>query len=1285
MIRRVRQVDTPLERTVRRIARQLWRRRSIYCAFQFGLASLALVLAFTAVLKFLPHDGAARYTVLGVFVLIEAIAAWLLLMRPLRQAIDLQKAALYLDEKHPELENRVVSAIEFNEALRGERPAWFITRLHVDSWRAVKKIPFNELMDSRRAVQWSIVGALAWLGVFGCIGLYRNLWLPDIEVLKSVNVFRSKKLEFAVEPGSVRVRRGESPVVRVLWRQSPQAASIRWQTPGGQWQTAAMEEGASARVHYHQFANVQSDVLYQIRIGETGSEVYRIAVWTSAEVESIDLTYRYPDYLKQPAAEVPHAGDITAVVGTQVGVAVTVNKPLKSAQLTLGDGSNVALREVNPTRWEGALPVARNDVYRVNLTDPEGLKNQYVPEYRITAQPDNPPEVTIDFPRGDMDVTSIDELPFEFKVDDDFGLENYGIQIEVAGREPVRVPLKSDGAETSRTAAGRHTLMLETMNLSPGDLVTWVVWANDRKPGREAFETLGYPYFLEIRPFRREFEEAVSDQSSQEQQQQQQGQNGNNPAMSQKEVLIATWNLRREAKTLKQSEFEDRLKRIKEAQGRVKQQLAERGLAAGANSAAQKGAIESIDKALEALDGTKWPEPSGSLSEAIRHMQTAHQQLLKARPNRSQIQMARNQSGNQGQNQQSNQREINELELRRNRNFYEQERRVQQQREATQAALNDLKDLARRQQMINEEINKLISEMEKADPQRREELARQLERLREEERRALAQLDQAQRNMANDRMDRQQAGETNRALQQARQQMTRSLDNMQRGDVQQARAAGSRASQALNEAGQALERLSRDGAAQRLAELQKRVREMGEREDGILKRIGELRDQRDTPGSLRRDENVERKHEETLKEKDALARDFRDALQDAANLSKGAEASQELMARRLGDWLRQTSREEIPENIEKARRLVEAGIWDPAMEAENQIREKLAQAEKNLANVAEGAVADDLEGMRKALEELRRMREAEEQRRNGAQANAAGQRPGARPEDQPSGERSRQAGERSPQPGDRSQQPGEQSQQPGERSPQPGEQSQQQPGGGRPDQRNSDPNRRGADPNQQGANPDQRNSADQQNANSGQRGPNPRDPNQRDANQRNGERNQAGVNSNPRDAQANATDRQAGERQANAGRSAGASDRATADANRGGGWRDWMAPRSDEEMRRFMEQDYRDWIDRIRDAEATLPNDSGARQNLGRAREAISELRRNFRGATSHTEGPPRFDLVKQMVGVPLGMAAEELERQIRKREDAEKLILTDEDAVPEKYRKRVANYYEALSEDKAK
>ncbi len=1225
MTGRVEWQERLLRQAVGQVARRCRRRRLLQCGFRFGLASLALAAVFTFILAAVAAQGPLRYAALGLFAAAEITAAWLLMLRPLRRPISLQQAALLIDERHPELEQRIITAIECSESRTDAQSAWLVARLIEDSWRSAEQIPFRALLDVRRAVRWGVLGGLAWLGVFGVVGLYRNLWVPDIPLLRAMAPSAHKRYAFTVEPGDARVRRGESAVIRVLSDETPEVIVIRWRSGGGSWETAAMEQGATSRVHFHQFADLQTSLEYQVQFHATASRRYRITVWTPPEVLAIDLNYRYPEYLRMPPKHTPHGGDITAVAGTEVDVAVHVNKPLKQAELALQDNVRVALRETQPNRWEGKLQVLRNDVYRVHLFDIEGAANEYVPEHRITALPDNPPEIKIAFPRDDLDVTSIDEIPFEFTVSDDFGLSAYGLQIEVAGREPVRLPLGA-ARETTRTAAGRHLLMLEQMNVAVGDLITWAVWADDGKPGRAAFETLGDPYFLQIRPFRREFEEAVSDTSAQDrrQQQQQRQQGAGAAAANQKEVLIATWNLRREAKSLKPEEFDDRLTKIKEAQRQVQQQLTEGGLEGASDASILPQALDAVEQALTALDKAEWKDPSMPLSEAIRHMQNAHRLLLRARPERSQVQMARNRSG---QPNQGDRREIQELELRRNRNLYEQEQQVRQQREAVEAARNELRDLARRQRMINEEMNKLVSELEKDNAPRRDELARQLERLREEERRALQQLDQAERNAASGRMDTRQARDTSRALDQARQQMTRSLDNMERNQFQQARAAGARAARALDEAGEALERLSRDAAAEQMTELQRRMEDIGRREREAGRAVEQMRRQAEAPGSLRRSADLDRQREQTAAEKEALAQDFRQMLEEAAELARRAAATQELMSRRLGDWLRQTSREEIPEKMEESRQLVDFGIWNPALELEKRIQEKLAEAEKNLAAVADSVVRDDLEGMRRALDELRRLRDAERQQRQTAQAGAA--RPSK-------GERAEAGAEATSETAQA-----------------------RRPSAGQPQEQRAD--------RQSGSKQD---SASERTAGAAP------------------QRDQA-VRTDGQSGDASKQAARPGEKAPKGDKARAGGDRRTpgalADTARGGWGDDWLAPRTADQMREFLERGYLDWAERIHTAEALLPDDNNVRRQLERAREALLALRGHYRGRTSTSDGVPRFDLLKETVGIPLALAAEDLERQIRKSEDAEKLILTHEDAVPDKYRKRVAGYYEALSESENK
>jgi hypothetical protein len=93
------------------------------------------------------------------------------------------------------------------------------------------------------------------------------------------------------------------------------------------------------------------------------------------------------------------------------------------------------------------------------------------------------------------------------------------------------------------------------------------VWTEDQKPDRDPYETLGDPFFLEVRPFQRSFEEAVSNAGAN--QGQQGGAGESEETQGQKEVLIATWNLRRRAKEMAESEYGEKRNAVVEAQTKL--------------------------------------------------------------------------------------------------------------------------------------------------------------------------------------------------------------------------------------------------------------------------------------------------------------------------------------------------------------------------------------------------------------------------------------------------------------------------------------------------------------------------------------------------------------------------------------------------------------------------------------------------------------------------------------------------------------------------------------------
>lgn len=953
------------------VAKQVRRRQWMGRLKQFGWLAFGITWVFTGLLAVFSPDGRAGTILFVAYASSIVLSAGFILYRWSRRPITLEQVALYIDEHHPELENRIASALN----LATDRPAgaskWLIERFVEETVPIVLGTSFSDVI--RQRVSYGlIVSAVSILMSSGIVlYLFGSLWLPSLQFILPTKVAEVVALPFTVEPGDVRVRRGDNQMIWIRTKDVDRSLRMRWRMPGGAWQDSEVNRTDSENVMYYQFLNVQTDIDYQVLYGRRRSPSFRVTVWTPPEVESIDLIYHYPEYLQREAREVPNSGNITAIEGTVVDVEVWVNKIIKQADLILESGERLTLQQRADKLWFVPLTIERNDSYRIELFDLDEQESEYNPEYKITMARDKAPEIHIDFPRGDNEVTLLEEVPFDFNVSDDYGFREFGLQFEVAGREPVRITL-NEGSDLIMEAEGHHQMMLEDMNLEVGDFITWTIWATDTKPDRSEFELMGDPYFLEIRPFKRQYREAVS------------GAGGGGGGMqdddveqAQKDVLIATWNLRRESKYMDDEEFTEKREVIVETQGELLDKLAEAGGMMQSPNRDMLKLRESMRGSVEALTRAELPQPKADLSEATVHQQMSLRLIARLKPRQAEVQQQQGGGGGGGGGQE-NRPDISELEMARNRNFYEQESVTREQQEAADEVLKKIKELARRQQGVNEELAKLISEMQSAETEEeRQRLQRKLEHLREEMRENLESLDQARQQLSSDRLSNEQVRTAQEALERARRQMNRSLEQLERDRLQQARTSGSRAMDALGDIQRHLQQFGRGAAAERMRELQETMDGLRDRQHEIAAEAIQAREYHNSP-SMEDQKALETTTEDLQEKKEQLAQDFVKMMDEASEIAERSRQTQQLMSNKLGDWLRETSREGLLEDIEESQPFIEYGIWDTAVREERSIARKFDAAAERLRQVAENLVDDDLEAMQQALERMDNLLDREE-------------------------------------------------------------------------------------------------------------------------------------------------------------------------------------------------------------------------------------------------------------------------------------------------------------------
>ena len=94
------------------------------------------------------------------------------------------------------------------------------------------------------------------------------------------------------------------------------------------------------------------------------------------------------------------------------------------------------------------------------------------------------------------------------KADDDYGVKNVQMFYSVNGGPEKTIPLFG-GAKPLTEVTATHTIYLEELGLKAGDFVSYYAKATDNDGVQGAKTTTSDIYFVEIRPFRKDYKPAT--------------------------------------------------------------------------------------------------------------------------------------------------------------------------------------------------------------------------------------------------------------------------------------------------------------------------------------------------------------------------------------------------------------------------------------------------------------------------------------------------------------------------------------------------------------------------------------------------------------------------------------------------------------------------------------------------------------------------------------------------------------------------------------------------------
>ncbi len=1277
------------------------------------------------------------FAVPGILVAGVLIAV-VVLIRGNRLALTLREIARQVESDNPQLNSLLLAAAEQEPDKETGQLNFLQMRVIREALEANRRSPWGQRFIQR--LFWAQSLHLVTLCGFAVVLMSLAFIAPQ-----QLRLGADTEAGLEIAPGDVTVEKGSSLAVVAKFKgQTPGAVQLVYKPENGPEQRVSMARSLSDPLFGFTLPELQEKTAYRIEYDGQRSRDFTAKVFEFPELKRADADLKYPVYTGMAPQKLEDTRRLTAVEGTDVRYSFYFNKPVKSARLRGTNDVAITLTNAaaNPVNYTSDFQLAESGTYKLELVDEDGRTNKVMPEFVFVALANQKPKLKFQAPRGDQRVSSLQEVRFDATTEDDFGLADYGLAYTMAGGQTEFLSLGSSSnavrgmiSKPNEAKNFSWLLAMEKLATEPGQLVSYYLWADDLGPDGKVRRSESDMFFAEVRPFEEIFRQGNSPSSQQQQQQQQQqggGQAGELLEM-QKEIITATWNLRRRENPAKPTPaykkdagvvHESQGEAIEKARAMAEEMQDDKMLALVTTAAT---AMESAEKTLKEAVDKNALEP---LPKALEYEQQAYQALLKLQAREYQVTRSQSQSASSRSRQQRAQQQLDQLELKDEENRYEQESEAEpmmneEQREALQV-LNRLKELARRQQDMSERIKELQSALSEAKTQEeKEKLERMLKRLQEEQQQIVQDTDELRQRMAQPENQSRMA-EARQQLDQTRQQSRETSEQLEQRNLGQALSSSSRAQQELQKLSDDFRKATSNQFAEEMRQMRQQARDLEKKHNELAEKLSEA--PQPTRRALSEEGPAKEALEKLAQEQSALT----NLLTNMRQVTEQSEAAEPLLSRQLYETLRKTSQQTPEKILSDARRVLERGYMPETREIHNRAEQTVRELKEGVERAAESVLGNEADSLRFAANELRNLTErVERELERGRTASGAGgtngvgselgtntlsrmlamgstNQPGARQaggrqrgEQQQDGNQG-QRGERGEQQQGGQGQEGQQSQQ-GQRGEQSGQQGQrgeqgqqnQQTQDGQQGERGQQSQNQEGQQGQQGENGQQGQQGQQQQRQQGQEGQQGQQGQQQGEGQGQGQGrgNQQGqLAQNQPQGQQEASENQEGQQQGQQpGQGRGQAQQAgnrdgqpqnpqnrdnqprvltNAGGNREGGR---TAPGGGFEGP-MTGRDFVRWTDRLRDVEEVLQAPD-LRLDVSRIREQA----RLWRAEQKRHAEEPQWNLLEEQVINPLRIVQKRVADELARHNSRDAVVPVDRDPVPQKYSDLVSRYYERL------
>lgn len=465
-------------------ARTAIRGSEVLAGIGLSVLTLGLSMLFLIVLDNLFRLGTgSRIALLLLAAALTVVVMWQKLFRVATRRISDDAVAVRIERAAGDLDNSLINALQLGRETPEPGLSGSIVAAVVAKGAAtVGRVAPRRVIDFRRTGRAVALGLFAVVLVTAYGVLLPRHFANAVTryVRPTAFVPPVSSTIILVEPGDTVVLRGRSLLISAIAEGTlPSSARILIETEK-ETKTSAMPFDGQA--FSFTFAAVDRPFTYRVEAADASSPEYRVEVGDLPGVTNLTLTYRYPEYLRRAEKVEQNAlGEIRAPVGTQVTVLAELNQEVRDAALDFTHAPRRTMSGAGKRSVRGEIKVERDDTFAVILRNLDGMGSESPVRHRITAIPDEPPEVEITAPAKDLTVSLPARMPVTIRARDDYRLKEISLIAQRGDRGDALV-LATFPVEAEGERVVTHVIELKAGELVAGEALTYRAEARDHYP-----------------------------------------------------------------------------------------------------------------------------------------------------------------------------------------------------------------------------------------------------------------------------------------------------------------------------------------------------------------------------------------------------------------------------------------------------------------------------------------------------------------------------------------------------------------------------------------------------------------------------------------------------------------------------------------------------------------------------------------------------------------------------------------------------------------------------------